>query len=231
MVDRMLEVIAAHPASRHGVFTRLAERKLPPETLARFLREMGAFCAASRPAGNVLEQLGANGLASASDLAREIFASEAGHGTGFAEMAQLLLNGSGFETQDWCQFDDRSVTPETRMATHVFRMREGASLAHALYSLGVMLPLEMAAHRQIIPGEVDAFIERGHYGLTLDRVGYLAEHAGEQGAERIHEDTIITLLRDIRLTPDQEAEVMRGCTEFLDALQGFYDALDRLITE
>jgi hypothetical protein len=171
-----------------------------------------------------------NGFVSEAKLVEEIFQSEAGHGTSYAQMARRLLKGSGYVAYNWQHFDHRVISKETRLAVWLFQNRDRETLAGTMYSLGVMLPLELAVHRQIIPGEVDAFVKRGYYGVALNDLAYLAEHAGDSGAEHQHEDTIVKLLRGIRVTTNQKAEIVRGCREFLDALQGFYDALERIIT-
>lgn len=130
---------------------------------------------------------------------------------------------------DWSLFDEGVLSDETRAACDLFRRRDVRTTDEALYSLGAMLPLEMAAHRQIIPGEVAAFATGGRYGLALSDIPYLAEHFGEYGVEHAHEETILSLIAGARLTPDQQARVLRGCIEFLDVLESFYGALDRVI--
>ena len=86
LLNRLLAVVNAHLVWNHGVFARLSGRELPQDSLATYLREMGAFCAASRSAGGVVEMLVCAGLPEQARLANEIFLSESGHGEGFADM-------------------------------------------------------------------------------------------------------------------------------------------------
>jgi hypothetical protein len=147
-------------------------------------------------------------------------------------MARLLLQGSPYADEDWRFLPASRASTAVQKAANIFDIRCGTTNLEILYSLGALLPLEMAAHRQIIPGEVTAFVTSGHYGLTLSDIPYLAEHAGECGAEHLHENAITVLINslDVDHDPEFEDKVMHGCREFLDALEGFYDSLKRIIS-
>ena len=219
---------------RHGVFTRLAACKMPPEKLALYLLEMGAFCEASRSGGSIAQELRSRGWRKSADMVDAIFTSEARHGEDYAQMAKLLLREEAHLVTPfsnfWAENAGFATSRETRNVCSQFWLRQHRE--HALYSLGVLLVVEMAAHRQIIPGQVAAFIDSGFYGLTLSEVTYLNVHAGEHGAEHAHEQAVIDLLASLgSVNPRDWSEINRGSREFLTALNGFYNRLEACITQ
>jgi hypothetical protein len=230
ILNELLDAIEVHRASHHTVFEALARCKLPPEKLARFLHEMGAFCEASRQGGEMAKTLWQAGLVKASETVEAIIASEAGHGEQFAQMARILLHGSPYTARNWADFRSALVSAETIRAQTSFLERQNTSLESALFSLGVLLVVELAANRQIIPGEVHAFTGCGHYGLHIGQVPYLAEHAGEGGAEHDHERAILEAVASV-YEVGQLRTVRAGCEEFLDVLAAFYDRLLAIVVE
>jgi hypothetical protein len=215
MLTRLQPLIRAHRALQHPVFRTLAATKHPPEKLAAFLREMGAFCQATRNGGNVAEMLHAADRSRAATLFGTIILSEAGHGKHFADMAVKLLAGTPYATEDWLRFPHPSAI--TAAACAVFGQRDVMDVRGAYTALGATLVLETVAHEQIIPGEVSAFIDSGYYGLTLADVPYLAEH---EHAEHI-EEAILSLPDDGKIL----TSVTIGCVRALGVLVAFYDRL------
>ena len=72
----------------------------------------------------------------------------------------------------------------------LFYARSQCTPAEAQYFLGVTYGVERLANKNIIPGEVRAFVRSGFYNLTLEQteMGYLREHVEEcDGAEGWHE--------------------------------------------
>jgi hypothetical protein len=231
MIRQLLDLIEDHPALRHGMFAKLAERKLPPRTLADFLRLMGAVCEASRPGLSLGDTLRQVGFPNQADQVVIIFESEDGHEHGFEEMAQILLARSPEANKRFIYFT-WFQTPALDEVRRIFARRGESSREAALYSLGVMLVVEMVAHRQVIPAEVAAFVDSGHYGFRPS-IPYLAEHAGEDGAEIQHELTIIAIIRSFEDRTDfSEADwvsVRDGCEAILAAFAAWYDELDQIL--
>ena len=155
--ESLLAVVGSHPIFwKNKVFDRLAERPLLPDRMAAYLLEMGAFCAAARSPGWVVRTLSEGGFEEQGRVVEEIFASETGHGEAFADMARMLLRGSSQADGEWSRFDESRLQEGTRRAIEVLRYRENDDLSDALYSVGGLLTLEIAANRRIIPGQVAA---------------------------------------------------------------------------
>ena len=160
MMKQLFGLIEAHPVFRHTVFSKLASRKLPASILTEYLYEMGMFCAASRKSGLMAEALEENGYGMQAGLVREIFKSEEGHGATYVEMARLLIKGSVYESFNWGCLES-SVSEAIGAVVVVFEKRKYNILTDALYSLGALLRLERAGHRQSMPGEGEGFIRGG----------------------------------------------------------------------
>jgi hypothetical protein len=228
MIERLIGLFETHAVGQHTVFSRLTAHKLSDVTLASFLGEMGAFCQASRLGGKLTDVLTALGLAAQAALIADIIRSEEGHGDDFAAMAKLLLRGTVYAERDWADCG-HCKWAETTAAVAAFARRECHEPADALWSLGTMFTVELAAHRQIIPGEVAAFVTSGFYGLDLHEIRYLDEHAGEKGAEHDHEDKIVQVVASLPYNNVMRQMVERGVTEFLDILAAFYNRLQVII--
>lgn len=228
-VNRFIYIVKSHRAFNHPLWGKLASQKLTPRRLADFLTQMGAFCEASRQHGFLVEAMKAMKLTVPAEMVQRILDSEVGHDVDFARMSRQLLTGSKFTDcwhGDFIKKYDQLV-PEVRLAYSMFTLRQLTSRDATLFNLGVMFVVELAAHQHIIPGEVAAFIDSGFYGLKLDDVRYLKDHAGEHGAEHDHEQTICTVIVNLEYK-DSDA-VDRGVNQFLECLEKFYDRLEMLI--
>lgn len=191
---------------------------------------MGAFCEASRQQGNLVLAMREMGLTTHAEMVEKILESEAGHGDDFAAMSRSLLDGSKFGDGWYGDFNKKydQLAPETRLAYGMFELRKLMNPDAVHFNLGVMLVVELAANRRIIPGEVRAFIDSGFYGhYQLDDITYLERHAGENGAEHNHEKDICSVIAMLEWK-DYDA-VNRGVEQFLECLEVFYDRLDMLI--
>lgn len=228
---KILSDIEAHPALRHTVFQTLAARMYPPEVLTNYLVNMATFCAASRWPGTMFQEFDAVKCRHACDAIDKILASEQGHEAQLQAMGALLIGSTHLEPLNRLDEDDiyERITDGTHDAIGTLTLRETDSWDDALYALGGMLAVEIVANRQIIPGQVAAFIDSDFYGLTLDDVPYLKEHAGEHGAEHDHEATMITVVGNF--LPDDQARVAEGATEMLNSLEGFYDDLEAIFKD
>ncbi len=229
MINQLLALTEQHPALRHEVFAKLAERKFPPPILAAFLSRTGAVCEASRPGlklGNTLRQVG---FPNQADQVETIFESEDGHEHGFEDMAKDFLAGSPEANKRFIYFT-WFQTPALDEVRRIFGRRGENSREAALFSLGVMLVVEIFAHRRFIPAMVAASRQ---YGLEPENIPYLKEHAGEDGAEIEHERTIIALLSSFEEATDfSEADwdsVRNGCETILAAFAAWQDELKRIL--
>lgn len=112
----------------------------------------------------------------------------------------------------------------------MFERRADASAEAVLKNLGTALALEIISNRSLIPGEKRALVDSGNYGVTLgdSQMHYLAEHWGEVGAEQQHENNVIQAV-SCALTRDNEALIVEGVNDFLDALNNLWSTLDRLL--
>lgn len=97
-----------------------------------------------------------------------------------------------------------------------------------IYFLGVTYGVERLANKNIIPGEIEAFIRSGFYELRLEKseMGYLREHAEEcDGAEGWHEAYMKQIIDTI---DDQSAQ--KGIADIERTTSEWYKSLFELIT-
>lgn len=230
-MDQLIARIVNHSAFSHPVFAALAERKIPHNNLAAYLRLMGAFCEASRSPGRISEQLLEAGYPELADEVDAIFASESGHAREFALMVKDLLQLSDGILGHWENFARATLSSGGWVATSFLAEREAITSRHKLGEvLGMMLVVEMAAHRTIIPAQVKAFDESGLYPLTVGGSSYLDAHSGEDGAEHDHEARMTRVIASLQDSDVIWAGVEMGVTRFLWALNVFYDDLHTAIT-
>lgn len=235
MITELLTTIEGHRALRHTVFTTLAARKYPPDVLTRYLVNMATFCAASRWHGRMVDILDRDGCTAERDAVAKILASEDGHEEQLQTMGNALLGGEFTEQLNHIDEEDLydRITDGMNDVIGTLTHRDADNLNDVLTALGGMLVVEIAANRQIIPGQVVAFIDSGFYGLTLDDVPYLNEHSGEHGVEHGHEAAMIALVGGIlQKTGEchpQGDYVLHGAVEMLDSLAHFYDDLEAIL--
>ena len=231
-MDLLLFRIVNSPAFFHPVFAALAEQKVPREKLTKYLRLMGWFCELSRSPGRIAEQLRNMGFPEQAIEIDAIFQSEAGHGREFALMVIDLLELSEDRQDEWDCFVQMTDVPirarkvAWQLAERGLIMTRG-ELGEAL---GVMLVVELAANRAIIPGQVKAFDESGFYVLTVGGSAYLDAHIGEDGAEHDHEERMIRIVTGLQGVDGIREGIERGVIRFLPALNGFYSDLHAAIT-
>lgn len=244
MIDKILAEIKGHSVQEHGVFTALKARKHPPNVLTRYFIQMATFCDAAREQGQMPLLLDQHGFDIGWRTVMDVLGSQRNHEEQLQEMADILIHGGPCDdaltvtflsdTDEWSQLTDGTI--ET---IHVLCLRsigryddatQSERFNDTLRALGGMLVVEIAMNRQIIPGEVAAFVDSGFYGLALSDVAYLNEHAGEQGAEHNHEQRIITMFRRMELNSNQWQLVHDGCVQMLGALQHFYDDLEKILS-
>lgn len=230
MIDQLLSTVTTHPTSQHPVFTALADHRLTPSVLASYLRERAAFHATTRPAGDVTDTLRFFGFAPQAFLADKVFTDDEVQAGGFADMAPVLLRNSEFETEDWRGITAEDLSRAACAAVRVFRRRTCETFLDAIYSLGVLFALKLIAHRQIVPGEVDAFVSRGHYGTVLADPPYLAAQSGDSGLGQSHATAVMQIFKDFPVSERLQNMVHCGCIDLLDALRNFYDRLHEIVT-
>lgn len=238
--------IEGHGVLAHQLFQRMANKRLGAAQLAAFLHQMGFFCTASRPCHDLPGALRAAGYAHEAGHVQAIADSEAEHREKFAVMAVYLVNkaaGSAIipERGELASMEDAlrgqaaklvckpgALLPETLEASAVFDVRREHGDAAVARAVGVGLAIEVLAHRSIVPGEVLAFVESGFYGVTLDdpSLGYLKEHAGEEGAEAWHAEFMERVCAGPLCRSSRE--VYAGIDLMCDKMQAWYDALQEL---
>ena len=230
MLSKLRDFIENHSVmSIDGVFAKMAKRKLVPSILADFMCQTGAVCEASRPGLSLGASLRQLGFVSQADQVELIFCSEAGHEYGYDDMTKSFLVGSSEVSRSYKDFDWLR-TPAVERVRAVFARRAEVSREAVLYSLGVILVVEIFAHRRFIPAMVAASRQ---YGLVPEEIPYLAEHAGEGGAEFQHELTIIALLGSFEGLPEfSEGDwqlVCNGCESILAAFADWLSELDQIL--
>ncbi len=230
-MEALIAHIITHPAFSHPVFAALAERKIPRDSLEKYLRFMGAFCELSRNPGRIVDRLRDMGFPEEATEIDAIFQSESDHRRQFALMVIDLLELSEDRLEDWDCFASMTVPEGVREATWQLAEREIIMTRGELgEALGVMLVVELAAHRSIIPGEVKAFDESGFYTLTVAGASYLDGHSGEDGAEYDNEKRMIRVIASLQHVDGIREGIERGVNRFLPALNGFYTDLHAAIT-
>jgi hypothetical protein len=122
--------------------------------------------------------------------------------------------------------------PQTRRAKAVFERRLLTDEASIYKNLGTTLALEMVSNRMLIPGEKLCLVDSGLYGVSFEepQMHYLLEHFGETGAEAKHEQNAVDALASV-LTPENEALMLAGAVEFLNALAAMWDLLDAALLQ
>ena len=246
----------AHRAFSHPVFAHWAERKPGYATAGAVLRQIGEFCAATRPCGMIPAGLRELQLGTEARIVEEISTSEDGHTIAFQRMAGYLLRETDAEGGMRIEEDPRHIDrgliwlsgaklgsepdfdretgllSETRALTSSIRssraILEEITVAR---NVGAMAVIEMLANRHIIPGMVAAFLDSGHYRARIEHsdMGYLAEHAGEDGAELQHETDILRVVA-ATLASRCGWAVFQGSRSLLPKIATFYDALDDALT-
>lgn len=255
-IEQLDWIVQQHPAMSHTVFDTWAARKPGLATLGATLYQIGAFCDATRTCGSMAEGLTALGQDAAPQLLREIEESERGHENRFLEMARRLLIETEPEQARYLPLNDLSSTHEllrqlsvrrlnnvpgvhhkagllvqtVRSQLH-FRQRADTRREMVAYNVGGMLAVEMLANRHIIPGEIRAIAYSDHYDVDLDQpdLAYLAEHAGENGAEAQHEKAIRKITADLLEHDNLAAFVGNGAQITCDIVGEFYDVLETVL--
>ncbi len=217
----LLPLLVDHPTMYHDVFTLLASRRFPPETLRRYLREMAALHAAywHRPE-TTLRMLGREGRTEQAAILDKLFVDEELRKERFAQMAHVLTNG--MEPASW----------DTNRALESLRRRETDEIVggiirnrtfNALGALGEIFALEVAMDAQIIPCETTAFITSGYYDLTREKVPFLAYRPSTR---------ISAMCAIVDAAPTSEEgsdELKKGFLSTLPRLHAFYDGLEQIL--
>ncbi len=222
-----------HPVFEHPIYKQIAYQKLDQESMKSFWRHMGKYCALTRPGHNFIPSLRTAGLTQTADNMESIIASEAGHGKELETMAQYLI-GKTITCSQLKKVFKLDTIPSLQEMEQIFAVRKSLDPKNIPYNLGVTLALEILANQNIIPGEVEAFVDCGHYqvSLTDPETHYLAEHAGEAGAEAHHEKLIteaITQLKDAEHII--QGQLTTGINDMCCVTYRFYEELSPLVIE
>jgi hypothetical protein len=225
----------------------------PPaqEVTAALFHQIQKFCASTRPGGVFPESLRNIGWVEQAALIEEIVDSEAGHGPELAAMAGHIVNRAAKQVVFKDVFDTENVeaglksssdrllgglpgynlatghTAQTEAAIAVLRRRQLSDPEFTVRNLGTALALEIVSNQSLIPGEKQALVDSGNYGVTLDdrEMHYLLEHWGECSAEQLHEQNVIKAVNSI-LDPETSTQVAEGVDDFLNSLACLWDLLD-----
>ncbi len=227
--------------------------KQPPRTglAAALLFQIQAFCAATRKDGQLVKALQGIDKA-ASESVSVIIASEQGHGIALSVMCGFILSctpGNQGTIPDQVKEIDKflreksieelgvELLSETRELIKLFEPIKHTNRSEIMSALGVRLAVEILANRQIIPGELQAFIDSKKYvlkgkpiELTSPKMNYLREHAGEYGAEQEHEKKMFSVL----LAAVEETDlpvVVNGSIQMCDALEKLYNKMKAHLVE
>ncbi|MBP7057017.1 hypothetical protein KBB08_00830 [Candidatus Gracilibacteria bacterium] len=208
-----------HPVFDHPIYETIAKTPLYRDQMLLYWQGMGSYCAPTREGHALPQVLAKAGMVDASQLVASIFASEAGHETELEITARYLA--------EQCRTREQIVRAKIKSLRHlraIFDERKSTNPRTISHNLGVLLGIEKLANRNIIPGEVAAFISSGHYGCHLNtpEMHYLAEHYGELGAEEDHERKIVAVVA--KLPEDREA-IEAGEATIYEATQAYYDEM------
>ncbi len=180
---------------------------------------MGSYCSPTREGHALPQVLARAGMIEASRLVASIFASEAGHDTELEITARYLA--------ERCRIRERIMSTQIKSLKRlraIFDQRKSTNPSTIPHNLGILLGIEKLANRNIIPGEVAAFITSGHYNCSLEtpEMRYLADHYGELGAEEDHEQKIIKVVSQLH---EESAAISAGETTIYEATQAYYDEM------
>ncbi len=222
-IQRLINRIESHPAHNHRVFRVLAHERPDTEKLTAWLSRMAQFCNHAREVFTMAEHLEGHGLKEQASIVRLIEESEREHGLMYARMS-MKLTGAAIRVPT-------TDTPAIHELRRIFVARAYEDYDSVFYSLGAYLALEVMAEYHIIPGQIDAFIRSGHYGVSLndEALRYLRKHHEEFNADVIHALRIRSALRIVPANTSATPLVEKGAAEFMDALEDFYDELTEII--
>lgn len=249
--DQVVDQIRSHRCHDHPIFRHWAEVNPGPEVVGALFHQIQSFCASTRPGGNFPASLRELDLPAAGELFDAIVESEDGHGPELATMAGNIVNKAAGQTicadlydQDAVEaklheFSDMflaslpgwdpesGLTVQARRAIEVFTRRGNTDRESTLRNLGTAIALEITSNQMIIPGEKEALIDSGLYGISLEdpEMHYLLEHWGELGAEQMHEQHAIDAV-GLALNEDTARYVLEGVNDFLDSVTALWDVLD-----
>ncbi len=216
-----------HPVFMHPIYKQIAKQKLDQESMKSFWKHMGTYCALTRPGHNLRNSLNNAGLVQAASNFDTIIASESGHGEELEIMARYLTSRAKVRSGVQNILPSRTP-PSLQEMEKIFAVRKSLDPKNIPYNLGVTWALEVIANQNIIPGEVAAFVDSKHYqvSLTDPEMHYLAEHAGEAGAEATHEKLIteaITQLKDAKHIVQDQLTI--GINDMCNITHRFYEEL------
>jgi len=233
------------------VFEHWAQNRPSTEVIGALFHHIRNFCDSTRPGLNLPLGLQKLGLSTGSDLLQEIAESEEDHGPHLAAMAGHILNRSAGRTICPDPFEKVAVEgklkecsdallgslpgydpktglmPQTRSAMAVFERRRRTDADSVYRSLGSAMALEMISYRHLIPGEIHCLVDSGLYHTSMEEpeMYYLLEHAGEAGAEAMHEHHALEAIGSV-LNDSSEGLIAEGVDDFLNSLTALWDLLD-----
>jgi hypothetical protein len=215
----MKHVPATHPVFDHPIYKTIAKTPLYRDQMMLYWQGMGSYCAPTREGHALPQTLAKADMVAASQLVASIFASEAGHDIELAITAKYLAERCRNREQI-----TRTDITSLKLLRTIFDQRRSTNPRTIPHNLGILLGIEKLANRNIIPGEVAAFITSGHYDCTLKtpEMRYLADHYGELGAEEDHEQKIVAVVSQL---PEESAAISAGETTIYEATQAYYDEM------
>ncbi|MBP6084717.1 hypothetical protein KA517_00570 [Candidatus Gracilibacteria bacterium] len=215
----MKHISATHPVFDHPIYKTIAKAPLYRDQMMLYWQGMGSYCAPTREGHALPQVLAKAGMIEASLLVASIFTSEAGHDIELAITARYFA--------EHCRTREQVVRADIRSLRHlraIFDERKSTDPRTIPHNLGILLGIEKLANRNIIPGEVAAFITSGHYDCYLEtpEMHYLAEHYGELGAEEDHERKIVAVVSQL---PEERAAISAGELTIYEATQAYYSEM------
>lgn len=248
--EALIDRIKTHRVFEHAFYEHWAAAPPSPEVSGALFHQVQSFCSSTRPGGEFPGALRSLGWEEQALLIEEIVDSEAGHGPELATMAGHIVNRTGdpvfgdvYDTERveaWLKeqsdrilsglpgYDRKTgLTPQAAAAIAVFERRYSADAETTVRNLGTALALEIISNQSLIPGEMRALVDSGHYKTNIEEpeMHYLEEHWGDSGAEQQHEANVIKAVSSV-MDETNSAQIEQGVEDFLSALCALWDVLD-----
>ncbi len=255
-LNTLVEYVRNHRGYTHPIFHNWARAKPRPDVVGALFHHIQSLCACSRPAWNLEGALRALDRPNECKIFSSIVKSEEDHGPQLATMAGYIVNCAAHE-QVFPALEKQSDvetglrgfsakffgtlpgydktkgwTVQDRRISAVFERRKLADRDSTFRNIGTLLAIEMIANGHIIPGEQHCLVDSGLYALDLQssEMEYLREHAGDDGAEKWHEEQA-TLAVGNMLDASTEPLIFDGVRECMDAVCGLWDLLDATLLQ
>lgn len=208
----------------HEIYDYMAARQLNDAQMKLWWYGMSSYCKPTRVAGQWLTTI-PNSHQEVVEALKAVFSSESGHEMTLDTMAEYLIAKCEVRTDLTVLLSQqkRLIAPPLKTINKLLAKRNSTDPNDTADNLGTMLGIECLANQNIIPGEVKAFVDSGHYKVTLKdpEMRYLDEHYGDLGAESWHQATLERISQSL----GREAEVLKAERVIYQATAHFYESM------